>query len=74
MKALTDEQLIKRADAGERIVSKHTLFPIDHQPTLNCGHPHGWRTVACDGDRDVVECSVCGRQWIERCNFDEEYD
>ncbi len=32
-----------------------------------------WRTIYCNGDRDVVECSRCGQQKEVRCNFDDEY-
>lgn len=40
---------------------------------------HEWRVVECCGpnsgpDRDIVECSKCGRQETQYCNFDEDYD
>lgn len=34
------------------------------------------RCVDCCGvhdERDIVECSRCGRQWTESCSFDEEF-
>jgi hypothetical protein len=32
-----------------------------------------WRTVKCDGVRDICECSKCGRQQGFACDFDDEY-
>lgn len=31
------------------------------------------RVIKCDGDLDTRRCSVCGKEWTERCNFDEDY-
>lgn len=39
----------------------------------NCEHQRGWRTIVCNGDKDVCECPICGKQRVMRCNFDEEY-
>jgi hypothetical protein len=54
----------------------------DYKPEL-CGdwrgggrcESHNARVVDCCGrepDRDVVECPRCGKQWSQRCNFDED--
>lgn len=32
-----------------------------------------WRTVACDGVTDVIECSRCGQQRTTSCTFDEDF-
>jgi hypothetical protein len=30
------------------------------------------RVIECDGKRDTRRCNVCGKEWQEACNFDEE--
>lgn len=37
------------------------------------GFNHQWRTIVCNNDRDVVECSRCGDQSLTSCNFDEDF-
>lgn len=56
----------------------------DRFPPRNPGHPDHqlpWHTEACfqnsqviecDGDRDLRRCLTCGKEWTERCNFEEE--
>lgn len=64
-----------------RIVGGHSRFaaelPDDQKPdACKSGHHH-WRCVDCcnhaGDERDIDECSECGRQINVRCNFDEEY-
>lgn len=44
-----------------------------HAAEIDVGpHQHRWRTVKCDGVRDVCECSECGRQEGFACDFDDE--
>lgn len=64
----SDERLRK----GAREERAYTLHERE-TPGLCPGWNHSMRTVECDGDRDVVECSVCGAQRSAKCNFDEEY-
>ena len=59
-----------------RVHNEFTLH--QHEKPELCRHDDKclWRTVDCCGieaERDVVECSTCGKQRSVRCNFDEEY-
>lgn len=75
---MTQTELIERARRGKLVVNLHSL----HRPGVSgkwvprhlCPHDGGWRTIVCDNEHDVVECSRCGAQRIAACNFDEEYD
>ena len=69
---MTDKQAIEAARLGRRVLTPYTLFAANPSSELAAGCPHNWRTVACDGDTDVVECSKCGLQRLASCNFDED--
>ena len=66
---------------SDRIVGGCSLHPVE-KPEL-CGWRSGGvcaedcaRVVSCCGrkpDTDVVECPRCGKQWQQRCNFDEDF-
>jgi hypothetical protein len=30
--------------------------------------------IHCDGETDTYQCSLCGRQWIELCNYEDNFD
>lgn len=57
----------------------------DKFPPSNPAHPDHqmpWHTEACfqssqvilcAGGEDLRRCLVCGKEWWERCNFDEDY-
>ncbi len=73
---MTDTEAIAEVRAGRRVVMRCSLasFPLkpetcDHRTAS--GNPR-WRTVACNSDEDVIECSGCGEQRVSRCNFDDE--
>lgn len=63
------------SDIEQRVKNEHTLH--DSVTEGACPEGHHWRTVLCGGaageDRDIVECSGCGRQVNVRCDFDEDY-
>ena len=70
----TQTELIEKAERGERIShseAEHVLFDQTKSGPCSC---HSWRTIVCDGARDVLECSKCGTQQVSPCNFDEDYD
>lgn len=68
----TTEEAIEAVAAGSRCVTETTHFPLAHKVIAPCPM-HQWRTVACDNDTDVIECSRCGLQTTCRCDFDEEF-
>ena len=69
---MTQTELIQMAERGERIPRQECSL-YDYESLGPCSHERGWRTIVCDGDRDVCECPLCGKQKVMRCNFDEEY-
>lgn len=69
---MSKTELIALAQTGARIPrQEHSLFDYE-QALSRCQHPN-WRTIVCDGDNDVVECSCCGQHRVVGCNFDDEY-
>lgn len=69
---MTQTELIKMEQIGQRIPRQpHSLF--DAEMSIR-EHLHNWRTIVCDGDNDVLECSLCGKHRVDTCDFDEEYD
>lgn len=63
---------------GGRVIGGCSLHDTE-KPELcqkhlrSCPEP---RTVDCCGvveERDIVECSRCGKQWSVPCNFDQDY-
>lgn len=67
---MTDAQNIFKALQGERITTEFSLFTVAKQPC----HPGccSWRTIACDDEKDVLECRWCGTQRVAQCNFDDD--
>ena len=54
----------------DRVATNHSL----HAAEKDIGpHTCHWRTIECDGETDVVECSKCGKQRTAPCNFDDDY-
>lgn len=39
----------------------------------NCNHNFNF-VVYCNGEKDIVRCTKCGKEKEIRCNFDNEYD
>ena len=70
---MTAEELIEMAISGKRI-PKQPCALHNSRKTMYCYHNRGWRTIVCNGEKDVCECPICGGQKVMRCNFDEEYD
>ena len=71
---MSDKEDIAKARQGERIYNKFSLFPSTEIILEECKGNHGeWRTISCDGDTDVKECSDCGKQKITSCDFDKDY-
>lgn len=70
---MTNNELIAMAKRGERIPRQpHSLH--DSVRPGRCDHYHGWRTIVCNFEDDVVECPDCGEQRVMKCNFDETCD
>lgn len=71
------DEAVALVRSGKRARTASSLFgELGSEPGPDeaiCKHPRGWRTIACNGDLDVVECPICGAQTVEACNFDEEY-
>lgn len=67
---MSPEEAIAAVRRGERVASEHSIHPEPKTPCAVCQH---WRTLFCNSDEDVVECSKCGRQAVAVCNFDDEY-
>lgn len=32
------------------------------------------RVIECNGKTDKRKCNVCGKEWTEPCNFEEDFD
>ncbi len=62
-----------------------TIDEYRAQPLRNPVHPdhqQPWHTEACfqssqviecNGSRDTRRCYVCGKEWTEGCNFDDDF-
>ena len=31
------------------------------------------KMVKCDGESDTYQCTICKKEWVTRCNFDDDY-
>lgn len=69
---MTQDAFIEAAQRGERIHTQHSRHPAELL-SADCQFQHRWREIACNGIKDVLECSVCGRQRLTACTFDEDY-
>lgn len=56
---------------------------MEEKKKLPKGHDLPYRTEACfqnskviecNGERDTRRCNICGKEWTERCNFEDDYD
>lgn len=72
MSKVSSREAIDTYRRGERPHCEHSMHQEEGATPCSPGG-HRWRTIACADDRDLDECSVCGRQAEHRCNFDEEY-
>lgn len=74
---MTCEEAIAAVRAGGRCNTGTTIHgltpPTPTASDLSWRCVHRWRTVACDNETDVIECSDCGEQRLCKCDFDEEY-
>jgi hypothetical protein len=72
---MTDAEALAAVRDGRRAVTATSLWPNGAgKPATNIiGCEHRWRTIACDGKTDVIECSKCAEQRLARCDFDEEF-
>ena len=68
-----------RADTKQfingRIVGGYSLHETEKPELCPNGNHEQWRVVDCCGqedDRDIIECSRCGRQQSCACSFDED--
>jgi len=66
---------------GGRIVGGHSLHEA-HDPSKcpskfgrspECGIARCVDCCGVTGERDILECSKCGKQWTVRCSFDEDF-
>ena len=67
---MTDFEAIEAARLGNRACTVHSLRDRE-TPDPRCYH--SWRTIACNSETDVIECSECGRQELCECDFDDEF-
>lgn len=69
---LSDAEAIEIVRRGGRAITKHSLHESENAASAICRHLR-WRSIACDGKTDVIECAACGRQRLAKCDFDEEF-
>jgi hypothetical protein len=69
---MTDDEAIAAVRRGERVKGDCSLHDAE-KPEGCPGFNHAYRTIFCNSDRDVVECSRCGHQMVTRCDFDDEF-
>lgn len=69
--SLPHSEKIAIVRAGGRVDVKMSLHKEEREG--ECRHRLGWRTIACDGELDIVECPRCGKQEVAVCNFDEDF-
>lgn len=69
---MSNKEAIAAARNGQRAVTKYNVKSRYSTYNMPCVHRRGWRTIACDNDHDVVECTECGEQRVVPCNFDED--
>ena len=56
-----------------RVRGGHSLHDEEKPALCRNGYHEHWRTVSCNNEVDVIECSRCGQQRTTRCTFDEDY-
>lgn len=69
---MTDTEAIQAVRDGNRAEIVDSIHPAENPASALCLHSY-WRSIACDGETDVVECASCGRQRLAKCDFNEEY-
>lgn len=67
---MNENQNISKALRGERITTEFSLHSMAKE-SCQPGY-HWWRTIECNDDKDVLECSCCGHQQVTRCDFDAD--
>lgn len=67
---MTDAEAISAVRGGQRALTATSILAAE---TPDPGCVHAWRTVACDFDTDVLECSRCGNQRLAACDFDDDF-
>lgn len=68
---MTDDEAIAAVERGERVKMPCSLKDTESPDSWKCRHR--WREIACNSDRDVIECMDCGKQETCACTFDDEY-
>lgn len=53
-------QAVTEVQLGEGMTQEHSCY--------DCG-----AVIKCDGETDKMKCRVCGKEWTESCNFDDDY-
>lgn len=66
-----DIQDLEKHRRGERIDNDQSLYLFKLTPDVE--HYHHWRVIVCVDDRDVCECTLCGKQEEFACNFDDDF-
>lgn len=62
----------------ERVTGGYSLHSRENPDLCKRRYPYNEpcgnaRVVKCDGgNKDIVECSKCGKQWETRCTFDDD--
>lgn len=72
MSASADKLILLFKNSGRVPRQAHSLHDEENK-ALNCKHGHGWRTIVCNNEEDVVECPDCGAQRLMTCNFDDDF-
>jgi hypothetical protein len=65
-----DREALAEFRAGRRPHCRHSLHAAE---TTAPDCRHHWRVIACADDRDLCECSRCGKQGEFACSFDDDY-
>jgi hypothetical protein len=56
-----------------RIVGGCSLHAKEAATSASCPHSW-WRCVYCNSEWDMSECRDCGKQRVEACHFDDDYN
>lgn len=70
---MTCEEAIAAVEAGGRCETSTTIHGMKAPDVKPCWQGHRWRAVACNNERDVIECQDCGEQRTCRCTFDDDF-
>jgi hypothetical protein len=67
---VTHTEMLAVVDSGGRVRTNSSMHDSEK---VDAWCRHDWRVIACDSDRDIVECRKCGKQKTCRCCFDEDF-